>query len=397
MNTSTTPTSGSGMVAAIAVSRRHERGAAFMTAIFCAMVLALSAAGVVLMLKQSMWETRKITNDTLAKMVATGGLEQAVAFLGKTPTAALSSIPKSGTIGTGTGAGTFTITTTDLGGTLTGLVCLSSEGTINNTTAQSRVYLKQPVDYSSALKLGMYAKGLIDGNGGSFTVGKNKQCDVYAVGTVVIQGKGLYGNAASSSSTVNTDNSGYTDTPNAAYIPFPMVDSNYYYTTATTNNQKYANLETGLPASAYTSTGFTPPGGVVWIESTSATTFKFNGNKGKLNIKGIVVVNNASMDTTGNGDVTIGVTGSLKPGLIFLNGGGINMGGNGNQTINGAIYTDSGDVTFKGNATLNGSVLCGGSVSLSGGGNGDFVSPIGKVDIVTLPTDAQCSLVFWEE
>ena len=396
MNTSTT-TSSSGMVAAIAVSRRHERGAAFMTAIFCGMILALSAAGVVLMLKQSMWETRKITNDTLAKMVATGGLERAVAFLGKTPTASLSSVPQSGTIGTGAGAGTFTITTTDLSGTSSGLVCLASNGTINNTAAQSRVYLTQPIDYSSALSLGIYAKGLIDGNGGSFTVGKVKKCDVYAVGTVIIDGKGLYGNASSSSATCVTNNSGYTDTPNAAKIPFPQVDSNYYYKTATSNNQKYTNLETGLPASAYTSTGFTPPGGVVWIESTSATTFKFNGNKGILNVKGIVVVNNASMDTTGNGDVTIGVTGSLKPGLIFLNGGGINMGGNGAQVINGAIYTDSGDVTFKGGATLNGSVLCGGSVSLSGGGNGDFVSPIGKVDIVTLPTDAQCALVFWEE
>ena len=390
MNTSV-PTSGYGTVAA--TSRRHQRGAAFMTALFCSMLLALAAAGVVTIIKQSAWETRKITNDSLAKMVATGGLERAVAYLGKTPTASLGSIPTSGTIGTGT----YAITTTNLGSTAAGLVSLTSQGTINGITAQSRIYLKQPVDNTTALSLGMYAKGNIVGGGGSFTVGKYKQCDVYAVGPVIIQGKGLYGNASSSSSTVTTDNPGYTDTPNAATISFPQVDSNYYYTTATANGQKFTNLESSLPANAYNSTGYTPPGGVVWIESTSATTFKFNGSHGTLNVKGIIVINNASLDTTGNADITIGVAGSLKPGLIFLNGGSFSLGGNGNQTINGAVYTDAGNVAFKGGATLNGSILCGGTVDLSGGGNGDFVSPIGKVDIVTLPTDALCTLVFWEE
>ena len=379
--------------------RRHERGMALLAAMFCVFVVALAAGAVAIVLDQEVRMNRTITAQTAAKAVAAGGVEHVLAFCAKwcadnpEGTLAASTVNGSSACSGTIGAGSYSVTVNDKGSNVLELICV---GTVTGVSAGSRAYVALPVNSLPALGYGLFANGSIGSNGnGSYTVGANNPgFSVFARKGLTIKGKGYYGGTAGTVAgqeldvTIKQGSKTY-----LSDITMPVIDSAYYLDTATDNGQVF----TDFPAAARTSAGYTPPGGVLWINSS--TQYSFQGSNGTLRVNGVLVMHGgAGISFKGNGNFQVGTASTtVQPALIMLGGGSIDLGGNsGTETVNGAIYTDSGDVTFSGAAGAMANVISGGNVSFSGGGNGDFVSAWGPVDPTHFIVDTRIRLLCWE-
>lgn len=387
--------------------RTGERGGAMIAAMFCIALVGFAAMECAQVVSAETQMNKQVVTMAKAKAVATGGTERLLGWCAKwcadnsqsslTATTIMGSSARYGAVGNGA----YSIVVTDKGNHLVELVAYA-RGEPTGPVTTTRTYITLPVNSLPALQYGLFANGTISSNGnGSYTVGKNNPGKgMYARGGLHVVGKGFYGGEASAPAgkelTVNVMSGTTSVGPD---LTMPVLDTNYYYNIA--NNASPRQVFTDFPAAAKTDAGYTPPGGVLCIDTNTA--FSFQGAGGKLVINGILLMKGgASLTFKGNGNLKIGVqpAGGVTtptPALIMAGGGSVDLGGNSATTaVYGTIYTDSGDVSFSGTAGSFANIISGGNINMNGGGNGDFVSAYGPGDAQHFATDTRPKMVFRE-
>jgi Tfp pilus assembly protein PilX len=388
----------------------HERGAALITALFCALIVGLAATTVATMIGQEIQMNKRLCSQASAKTLAAGGIERVLAWSANWCTQNPSSAISTSTINASSACngnladGSYSVTASNAGTGPNGetrIQLLSTGTTENGVQDVCRAYVLLPINSLPALAYGIYALGSIGSNGnGSYTVGVNSTApkpDMYAGLGLNVTGKGFYGGKAATPAgqTANVTLKSGTVDSSAPVIPRPTLNRTKLLSGVT--------KQSSFPAAVYTAAGYTPSNNsagipVLWIEASSLPSFQGNSN-GTLKVNGVLVVTGGgSIDFRGNGNLQIGTSSLLTtPALVVLDGGTVSITGNAGSYVKGTIFTDTGNVSFSGTSGLRANVISGGSIAFNGGGNGDFVSAWGATSADYFVTNTKMVLLYWEQ
>ena len=360
---------------------RNEKGSALIVTMFCIMILSLCAANVAIIINQSVKESKDAYWNMKAREAAVGGMEKTLSWAASHQEDLLS-IPSNISNGTLNGE-SYSVSCTLIANDI---YLFKSEGTFITKEHVIRVYVLKhsPLE---PFKFGMFSNCNIDGNGNFVLGSAGNTGDIFANGNVNLGGNSqLFGDAkAGGDAYANGD----AKAGGQSLIKFPKINSTYYFDIAQKNGQIFS----ALPAAALTSAGYTPPGGVLWLDMKGQS-LSLSGNNGKMIVNGTVVINGGDLKSTGNGEIKINppiINGKQAPALLLFSSNA-DLSGN-SQTINGLIYTNAGYVKVGGASTVTGAIVAFGSIGIIG----NFVfNPSLGYDIQIDEQEKLLEILFWE-
>lgn len=318
------------------MNKKIQEGSILTVSIMFTAILTLLAAGLFALTLRSADEVQRLRYSMEAFFLAETGVNEMVSQLaedyGNKDNPALY---PSGNLG----KGSYSVTVTQPGGR----VLIESTGVVKGI--QRKIYVEVEYEAGDAFDYGLFSNGSISISGSS-----NVIAECRTNGSVSVSGSGELDGDATAAGTVTTSGSGTvtgSTTNGADTVSFPTFNFNYYYNLATSGGLYYNGNQT------FSSTTLSPGNGVIYV----------NGNvtlSGTSSLTGAIVA---------TGSITVGGTFTQTqvgtyPSLMSRDSN-ITIGGN--STINGLIYTASGNVGITGSGTFNGQIITYGTTTFSGG------------------------------
>jgi len=378
----------------VSSTRSSERGTALVVALYCVLVVGLVAAGSSLVIGQRIADSTREVNQAIARKLAEGGTERAMAWLTLPANMTATALPSAVTSYT-VAEGHVDVTLDALKGELT------SSSTVRGIKAISRVLYKaevvmaiQPIDVEGILGCGIVTDRDITGNGNAALKGlvnlnihSNHILDIQNLYSIV---QNTVSSTVAQASIFQVKTGPMPQKLKSSEVEIPLLNwwlyeseakgktftyqdmtqggksitrSNYFATAA-----DFVNVVNSSPNKSLTVTG------PVYIKQgpLSCGSFKISGGP-------LVVEGDIDIRVTGGGVVNI-TNCDAWPIAIAWKGGQLYFGGNSVSTITNWIYSETGGyMDFKGTSfqLLGGIMLrgkpAGGSSSLNFGGTPDII------------------------